>query len=96
MKRFSIKSKQFGVVIVTVDDEDAYLLRSNIWTCSGKQTPIIKRTILGTSKCLSHVIMEPNTIEYVSHINGCQLDFRKTNLLLKTRKNYPKPIAALK
>lgn len=87
MKRFSMKSKHFGIVILTIDDVDAELLRRNVWTCSGSGTPQVARRIAGIVTCLSHVIMSPASDQYVSHKNGFHLDFRKENLEIKTRKN---------
>ena len=85
-KRFTIKSKHWGVVVVTVDVEDAYLLRSYVWTCSGTKTPSVLRNDNGIAIPLSHVLMDSKDPQWVSHLNGCQLDFRKSNLAVRDRK----------
>ncbi len=83
MKRFKLKSKHWGLVIVTVDDDDAYLLRTHVWTCSGTNTPQVARRIAGVVTPLSHAILNVGPGEYVSHENGCQLDFRRSNLTIR-------------
>jgi len=87
MKRFTLKSKNFGLVILTVDDEDAHLLRNHVWTCSGSTTPQIARRFGQIVTCLSHVIVNAPSGHRVVHKNGCQLDFRKENLEIKAVKN---------
>lgn len=83
MKRFSINSKKWGKCIVIVDDVDAYLLRSYVWTVSGSNTPVIARNH-GTggkeTMLLSHMLMTPDSGTFVRHINGNQLDNRRSNL----------------
>lgn len=87
MKRFTMKSKHWGLVVVTVDDQDAPHLRNHVWTCSGTNTtPSISRRVNGVTTPLSHVLMEPKHGEFVSHENGCQLDFRRGNLKVLKRK----------
>lgn len=94
MKRFLRKSKHFGTVVLTVDDEDAHLLRNYVWTVSGSSTPQVIRKISGVVTCLSHVIANPKADEFVRHINGCQLDFRRINLLCVRLRKYAKEAGA--
>lgn len=85
MKRFMLKSKRWGTVIATVDEEDAHLLRNFIWTVSGTASPQVARRVDGEVKSLSHVIVGAKRGEFVRHLNGCQLDFRKDNLAIDIR-----------
>ena len=92
-KKFKVKRLgRSGVVhehIVTVDAEDAHLLRSNYWLAQfcrdekGEERVYIIRSTLsgeGQKLPLHKVILGAGMQEKIYHINGDTLDNRKANL----------------
>lgn len=98
-KRFIVKrlSHKSGVVkefIVTVDEQDAHLLRSYYWTVrrgvpSNEKDKGIEREYVGrqTTKkweLLHHIILGVDDDVRVCHVNGDSLDNRRANLFADT------------
>jgi hypothetical protein len=86
MKRFSIKGKRGAVHIVKVDEPDAYLLRSYVFTIGGSPAaPTAVRCVQGGVVIpLSHFVKPPPSGMRVLHMNGDTLDNRAANLLICT------------
>ena len=84
MKRFKLQTGQ----VITVDDRDAYLLRSYVWhgstSARSPGTLTVRRASAGHRQVLlSHEVLGvPEGAEvYVIHGNGDLADFRRANLV---------------
>lgn len=91
-KRFKVKriGRESGLVrefIVTVDEEDAHLLRSYYWkvTHTDKKTYVVRTTTRGDEP-LHSVIANVKPGERVFHINGDSLDNRRSNLMKQSER----------
>lgn len=79
MKRFKL---QCGAVI-TIDDCDAYLLRSYVWRshAGSDGRRYIVRGAHG-SRPLSHTICDITGKDHVAYANGDTMDLRRSNLVV--------------
>lgn len=74
--------------VALVDDEDYEKVNKHIWSKSIIQNDILRvaTRIDGNFVILSHYILgEPKCNEIISFKNGDKLDFRKSNLIIKSR-----------
>lgn len=91
MKRFSLCSPSTKEkVVITVDDCDAYLLRSEVWAytpgkgCSGGITKsLCGNTRIGLGQQLLGI--KDGRLQVAHHKNGDWTDFRRENLIVTTR-----------
>lgn len=83
MTRFVIKSKTHGDQTITVDEADAYLLRSHVWYV--RKTPTgylyICRKGVGETVNLHRYLADAKPGEGVRFANGNTLDLRRANLI---------------
>lgn len=86
MKKFRLETGH----VITVDDCDAYLLRSTVWvgytSSSGGGLGVFrKRGAHDTTNSLAHYLGSQSGLPCVIHINGDACDFRRANLKACTR-----------
>lgn len=88
MKRFKLESGH----IIKVDDQDAYLLRSQVWrvqtTSKGGQLVQARYRRWGVALMLSHLIMDAPDGSRVRHLDSDQLNFQRANLQVVTRDEF--------
>lgn len=84
-KRFVFKQPRTGIYVVTVDEADAYLLRSGHWFLTGTgtgHTPRLARWAAGSCQEFGHFLLDASANQEVRHLNGVALDYRRENLWL--------------
>lgn len=95
-KKFKLQSGH----IVTVDDCDAYLLRSYVWRGhvrrrpSGEHVSVVRGDCSTSANFLSHVILGLGTDVVVRYRNGDSLDLRRENLEPMSRGAHTRRLSA--
>jgi hypothetical protein len=85
MKRFKFKC---GTVI-TVDDQDAHLLRFYVWhVWNGSIQRSLRVGNHVSSVTLAHAILTAEDRMFITHRNGDRTDFRRANLEPLTREEF--------
>lgn len=92
MKRFKLQSGH----VVTVDDQDAYMLRSKVWLA--QTTPkgdifITERGRRGGDYMLSHKLTDAPSGAYVRHLDGDPLNCQRANLRVVSREEFYRQLA---
>ena len=87
MTRFIIKSKTYGDQTITVDESDAYILRSHAWyarKAPGGQIYFCRRGVGGTV-LLHRYLADAKDSDIVRFSNSNSLDMRRSNLIRQPR-----------
>jgi len=83
MSGFIIRSKPYGQRVVTVDPQDAYLLRGYVWRIVNTSNHLyVARTEGGITILLHRYIVGAQPDQGVLFKNGDTFDLRRSNLLV--------------
>lgn len=89
MTRFIIKSKTYGDQTITVDESDAYILRSHTWharKAGGGQIYFFRKGVGGEQVHLHRYLADAKESDMVRFSNSNSFDLRRSNLI-KQRKD---------